>query len=412
MNLNEIMEKYTKEQIEEIKNNALEMETYGGERLEEVVLKLENFRRNGQINYFANFNDYKLYSIDVTMNKAYKEVIGCTKRTWDRRMKKMFERNRQAIEENKRIALEQLPIVIEKGKKYIHLEKINQWIELCKADAEGTYCGLLTKDALIVMQALEESKPYEEIREIINLQNHSGYSYSFLMRILLLFANDGPNFYRYMQKGHIDKFNIKYASKIRKLNKLLVSGKSYKEAKELLKDHKIYDISISYDPNNIGNFTVYEDISKGTILVNIDGSFEGIIDNYYSYGTVFEDGSISFATFPGDNYTMPNHFCGVRVGNDIIGRYEQYLTLLCHNNDTFDYGGVSIKLIDSKKEFTDELDLEKEIQEAKKKFTKLARDKYYWYRENEYLEARRTMHNIELLLKEKNESKKKQLKKD
>lgn len=57
------------------------MTTYAGQSLEDVVINLEQIRRNGKLNRFANFNGTKLYSIDVTMNNAYKECLGWTRKT-------------------------------------------------------------------------------------------------------------------------------------------------------------------------------------------------------------------------------------------------------------------------------------------------------------------------------------------
>ena len=401
MNINEIMNKYTKEQIEEIKNNALEMKTYGGERLKDVVLKLEQLRRNNQINYYADFNGYKLYSIDVTMDKAYKEVIGCTKRTWNKRMQKKFEDNRKYIEESKKTALERLHIVIENGKKYIHSEKINKWTEFCQADAEGTYCGLITDNSLVVMQALEDNKPYEEIREIIDSQGHSGYSQSLLMHILLLFAKDGPKFYRYMRKGHMGKYEVKYVSKIRKLNMLLKNGKSYSDAKESLKDHKIYEISISYDPNNIGDFSNDNYKTTGTILVNDDGTFEGIINDHYSYGNIQDNDNISFAVFPMNRYEVPLHYFGIQQGNRFIGLSEKYLSLYACYKDLYAICNASINLVESDKDFNEEINITKNINEMKKKYNYHIKREYNLYIKNEDFINKKSLYRIQSLLEEK-----------
>ena len=72
---------YSEKEINKIKNNSLEMTTYAGQSLEDVVINLEQIRRNGKLNRFANFNGTKLYSIDVTMNNAYKECLGWTRKT-------------------------------------------------------------------------------------------------------------------------------------------------------------------------------------------------------------------------------------------------------------------------------------------------------------------------------------------
>ena len=88
MNLDQIKELYTEEEIKKIKDNSREIYVHAGEDLSSVVIDLEKLRRQGKLNCYVNFNGKKLYSLDVTMNSAYKEVVGCTRRTWLKRKKK------------------------------------------------------------------------------------------------------------------------------------------------------------------------------------------------------------------------------------------------------------------------------------------------------------------------------------
>ena len=79
MSVNQILNCLSEQDIKNYKENAIEMETFPGQTLDDIVIKLEKLRRQGKLNYYANFNGVKLYSLDVTMDSAFKECLNCTK---------------------------------------------------------------------------------------------------------------------------------------------------------------------------------------------------------------------------------------------------------------------------------------------------------------------------------------------
>lgn len=81
MNVNEILSAMTKEQIKDYKDSSIEMQTFAGQSLDDIVIKLEQLRRQGKLNYYANWNGIKLYSLDVTMDSAFKECLNCSRKT-------------------------------------------------------------------------------------------------------------------------------------------------------------------------------------------------------------------------------------------------------------------------------------------------------------------------------------------
>lgn len=54
MNVNEILSAMTKEQIKDYKDSSIEMQTFAGQSLDDIVIKLEQLRRQGKLNYYAN----------------------------------------------------------------------------------------------------------------------------------------------------------------------------------------------------------------------------------------------------------------------------------------------------------------------------------------------------------------------
>lgn len=386
MNVNEILSSMTKEQIKDYKDSSIEMQTFAGKSLDDIVIKLEQLRRQGKLNYYANWNGIKLYSLDVTMDSAFKECLNCSRKTWLKREKRWFEDDEASIKKWEKEAQEKLPTWIEEGKKYIHPEKFEIWKKTCISSANGDYYGLEVEKALEIMAMLEDKVELPKIKQKIKDDGHSGMTYSSTMNLVLFYAKRGPALYNFMNKNRMSKIDKKYVSKIKELNKKLNMGYKYSEAMEELKDHKIMDISISLDLTNYDEYTKYkEDYYKGTILINEDLTFEGVInDEKYITGKMLGNDGITFADFC--NYTKASHYCGIRHNDKLIGRHEIYSV----SSGVTDKGGVIIKLADSTKNFVDEIDLETEIKQLKKYFDDDVKDMCVWFSTNIDSETQRT----------------------
>lgn len=390
MNANQILESLSEEDIKFRKSHVIEMETFVGQELEDIVIKLEKLRRQGKLNYFANFNGIKLYSLDVTMDSAFKECLKCTRKTWLRREKRWLEETRIQIEKSKKEAQEKLPSWIEEGKKYIHPEKFINWEKTCVASANGDYHGLEVEKALEIMQMLEDGKSFKEIKEKVLNDGHSGMTYSKTMNIILLYANRGPALFKFMNRRYINNEEKKYINKIKEFNKKLNMGYKFEDAMESLKEHKIMDISISYVPDGCPKeYIKYYVNYKGTILINKENIFEGILnDDEYIVGQISENGCISLATFC--DYKKPSHYYGVNENNKINARHEIYSI----SKGIVDVGKVNMCLFDSDKDYTDEIAIEEKIEELKSNFDEDVKDFYAWFCRNFDSEFQRSVYMI------------------
>lgn len=370
MNLEEIKEKYTEEEILKIKKNSREISAYAGDSLDKLVLQLENLRRQGKINCFVNFNGTKLYSIDVTMDSAYKECLGCTRKTWLKKEKKWAEDYKIKTEKRKKAAEENLPLWIEEGKKYIHPAKFENWEKTCISSANNDYYGGEVRDTLEIMKMIEDNVPFGDIKLKIEQQGHSGMTYSKMMNIILYYAKRGPAFYNFMNKNHMNKFDKKYVSKIKELNKRILYGEPLKDVCEDLKDHRIMEISIVSESNNGTK------ILNGTILVNEDGTFEGIVDdNNIISGKLLGERGIVFANFR--NYEKALNYCGINEDSIYMGKHEIYSF-----GGNIDNGVVIIELTDSQRNFISEIEVEYKIDKVKGYFDDYVKEIYYWYNNN------------------------------
>ena len=392
MNVNQILSCLSEQDIKDYKENAIEMKTFAGQSLDDIVIKLENFRRQGKLNYYANFNGIKLYSLDVTMDGAFKECLNCTKKTWLKREKRWLEESRTQIEKWKKEAQEKLPTWIEEGKKYIHHEKFLSWEKTCIASANGSYSGLEVEKALEIMQMLEEGKLFKEIKEKVQSDGHSGMTYSKTMNIILLYANRGPALFKFMNRRYCYKEGKKYIQKIEEINKKLAMGYKYDEVIESLKEHKIMDISISlnlYEDFYEEHIEYYENYYKGTILIDEKGFFEGILsNNEYIAGQILENGCISLATFC--NYKRPSHYYGINQNNKINARHEVYSI----SQGVKDVGNVIIGLSNSDKNYIDEIVVEEKIEELKNYFDQDIKEICDWFYRNFDSEFQRSISMI------------------
>jgi len=353
MNVNEILDSLSEEEIKDYKENAIEMQTFAGQSLDNIVIKLEKLRRQGKLCYYANFNGIKLYSLDVTMNSAYKQCLNCTRKTWLKREKRWLEESKTQIEKMEKEAQEKLVSWIEEGKKYIHPEKFLNWEKTCIASVNGDYSGLEVKKALDIMKMLEDGKLFKEIKEKVLADGHSGATYFRTMNIILLYANRGPALFKFINRRYSYNEGKKYIKKIEEMNRRLAMGYKYDEVIESLKEHKIMDISISLDlPEDCYEEYIehYKNYYKGTILIDERNFFEGILNSdEYIAGQILENGCISLATFC--NYKRPDHYYGISKDNKINARHEVYSI----SQGVIDVGKVSMCLSDSDKDYKDEI---------------------------------------------------------
>lgn len=387
MDVRQLLESLSEEDIKNYKENAIEMDTWAGQSLEDIVIKLEKLRRQGKFNYYANFNGTKLYSLDVTMNRAFRECLNCSRKTWLKNQKKNEEETEKLIAKLEKKAQQELPTWIEEEKKYIHSEKISNWKNICIGCANGDYYGLEIESALEIMKMLEDGQSLKKIKEKVLEDGHSGATYSRTMNIVLLYANRGPALFKFMNRRYCYNEGKKYVEKIEEINKKLLMGYKYDDAIESLKEHKIMDISIAeklpenFDGENIGKYS-----REGTILIDEENCFEGILnDQVYVTGQILENGCISLATF--NNYIKPSHYYGIVEGSIVNAKRENYS--IAHG--IVDAGNAGICLLDSDKNYADEIVIEEKIAKIKDCFDEDVKGMYDWFCRNFNSESQRSV---------------------
>ncbi len=157
------------------KEDAVETRNIYGSLLDEYVEGLIKMREQGK-NVFFNFNGHKLYSADVTMDSAYLEVCGCTKKEFD------IEKERQQEEWEKRRAKEEaeaqakIPTWIAEGKKLIDKDLWDDWEECVSIRANDLYHGFDLDAFLEIAKGMKDKsiKSKQDVEKILDEQGNSG----------------------------------------------------------------------------------------------------------------------------------------------------------------------------------------------------------------------------------------------
>ncbi len=202
------------------RENAVEIKFRAGSKLEECVKILIEARERGE-SVFGEFNGHKLYSCDVTMDSAYREVLEMTKAEFDEREKKQRAEYRERVKREEEEAKAKIPEWIERGKALIYPERLQEWEECVKYRAEDLYHGADLEAALVLMEKLESGAPMEEVIKIFEDQEHSGASAAMVRKILFIFSKRGPEFYESTAFGKLGRVESKAIAEKKRENKRL-----------------------------------------------------------------------------------------------------------------------------------------------------------------------------------------------
>ena len=180
-------------EFEEVKYRKLEF-YYGS--IEDFVYLLLHYKEKGELVY-ADFNGHRFYSDTVTMDGAYKEITGKTKAEFDY----MVKEQEDAWEEQKRGHETSIPKKTkywrEKARGIIKEDKLDHWDEIVPIRLKDLYQGMELGCCLDLAVLLKEGA-FEEAKEMLNNQGHSGMSYGLVCAMLKEFVDNGEEFLKFM----------------------------------------------------------------------------------------------------------------------------------------------------------------------------------------------------------------------
>lgn len=177
--------------------NYREIDFLPGRNIKECVNELLEYKVKGEL-VFGNFNGHNLYSDTITMDNAYREITGKTEKEYNDYLKKQHEE----YEKEKQEHIDNIPKLtqywMEKGREILDKSKWELWDKIVLIRLNDLYQGMELKQCLDIVTLLEDDK-FEEAKELINNQGHSGMSYGLVCSMVKEFSPKGEEFVDYLR---------------------------------------------------------------------------------------------------------------------------------------------------------------------------------------------------------------------
>ena len=202
------------------RENAVKIDEWMGD-IDTAVKRLTEYQKMGR-SVYVNFNGHKLYSCDITLDGAYKEITGMTKAESIKAREEAIKKWELERKERKEQAERKIPEWISEGEKSIYPERAEDWQYYVETSArQGMYDGSDIDSTLEIMGMLESGASFEEVEKKLEEQGNSGHSYSIVTKNVLHFSKNGPDFYEaVVLKGKPDPESAMALEEIRKENEV------------------------------------------------------------------------------------------------------------------------------------------------------------------------------------------------
>ncbi|CAI3534794.1 MULTISPECIES: hypothetical protein [Clostridium] len=169
-----------------------------GNTIEDAVNELLDYREKGEL-ACCDFNGHTLYSDTVTMDDAYKEIIGKTKYEFDKAQQEMRDNFKRQDKEHK----EQIPLLtkvwMEKGREILTEDKWELWDKIVPIRLNDLYQGMELGCCLDIVKILNNNGTLDEAKGEIESQDHSGMSFGLVCSMVKEFCNRGKEFVNYVK---------------------------------------------------------------------------------------------------------------------------------------------------------------------------------------------------------------------
>lgn len=158
-----------------------ELDCFAGSSIDEAVEKLISERKLGH-DCYINFNGVKIFSKNVTLDSAYLDITGMSKKEFENYQ----EKRRREFEE---------------GHKLFPKDKHEMWDEIVPVRASDLYHGMELDNILEIQRLLtyEEKGSYEEIKKFMDNQGHSGMSWSLVCALIKALCENGTEIVEYLE---------------------------------------------------------------------------------------------------------------------------------------------------------------------------------------------------------------------
>lgn len=176
-----------------------------GRHLDDIISELLEARLREQ-NVYCIFNGYILYSDTISEDDAYLAIYDCTKEEKEEQDRIKADLRKKYIAKNKRenkaheAKIPQLTKeYIEKAKEILDPQYMASWIECVPIRLKDLYKGMELQATLDLVKLLNNDRPFDEVKEALRNQSHSGMSEYLVKLMLIEFCNRGNQFRDYLE---------------------------------------------------------------------------------------------------------------------------------------------------------------------------------------------------------------------
>lgn len=164
-----------------------------GSSIDDAVEMLLAHKRNGE-KVSTVFNGTTLYSDTVTLDGAYKAIVGKTRAEYQASIHEMRERHARE-EKEYQLSIPKLTVEwIEKGRNILDKKYWEQWEACIPIRLSDLYHGMELGDTLEIVKRLNAGCDFSEAKTILDNQGHSGMSYGLVCSMIRSFCDRGKGF--------------------------------------------------------------------------------------------------------------------------------------------------------------------------------------------------------------------------
>lgn len=179
-----------------------EIKIHAGENIDQVIGKLSEFKKRGELAY-CDFNKIRLYSDIDDINSAYIKITGMTKSKFDKTVIDEIDKDKKEKEQHVKSIPKLTKKWIKKGKGILDKEYHLKWEECVPIRLNDLYRGLELEATLDIVKELNAGCKFSIAKNIIDNQGHSGASYGLVRSMIRAFCKRGDEFVSYLKEKEL-----------------------------------------------------------------------------------------------------------------------------------------------------------------------------------------------------------------
>lgn len=171
--------------------------SFRGITIDDAVKALLSYKEKGELVYCI-FRDTILYSDNVSLDSAYKEILGKTKSEYDEQ-EKIDKENYQKEQNKYKEKIPELALMWkEKGRKILTKDKWELWDEIVLIRLNDLFQGNELKHCLEIIEILNKNGTIEEAKRKIYTQKHDRGGYNLVCAMVRKLCSKGEEFFNYI----------------------------------------------------------------------------------------------------------------------------------------------------------------------------------------------------------------------